>query len=341
MGRHIVNKLKALKEGANFWVVESIATENNFDADAYLFSNPDVASAFSRGHIKSAQEHFEKFGKLENRKQRNVSIIAAAKKQKHEKIRPCLDTGMSFIETEGRFDFLTAELRNQFNVVDSIAVSSNGYDSHALELIDQFSDGLILDCGSGRRDIYFDNVVNFEIVPYDTTDVMGVGEVLPFRNNSFDAVLSLAVLEHVKDPFGCAREIARVLKPGGKLYCCVPFLQPLHGYPRHYYNMTHLGLGNLFAGRLTVDKIDCIDSVLPIWSLSWILNSWCDGLKNESREEFKNLRIKDLLGSPATYLDRRFVRDLSPEKNLELASATVLFGHKPFSGEDENDQSGC
>jgi hypothetical protein len=26
----------------------------------------------------------------------------------------------------------------------------------------------------------------------------------------------------------------------------VPFLQPLHGYPHHYYNMTGEGLRNLF-----------------------------------------------------------------------------------------------
>jgi SAM-dependent methyltransferase len=319
---------KCLKEGENFWVIESVVTENQFDAEAYLYANPDVASALRQGHIKSASEHFEKFGKFENRRQRNTSVIAAAKKRKHEKVRPRLKTGVSCVESEGCFDFLTEELRKQFNVVETSAVSSNRYDRYALDLIDQFSDGLILDCGSGRRDIYFDNVVNLEIVAYDTTDVMGVGEALPFQDNSFDAVFSLAVLEHVKNPFKCAEEISRVLKPGGRLMCCVPFLQPLHGYPRHYYNMTHQGLINLFSDYLAIDKIDCYDSVLPIWSLSWILNSWCDGLKDDAKEEFKNLRIGDLLESPTVHLDRRFVRDLSMEKNLELASATVLFGHK-------------
>ena len=39
--------------------------------------------------------------------------------------------------------------------------------------------GLILDCGGGRRRVYLDNIVNFEIVVYDTTDVRGVGEMLP------------------------------------------------------------------------------------------------------------------------------------------------------------------
>jgi len=36
------------------------------------------------------------------------------------------------------------------------------------------------DAGACKKRAYYDNVVNLEIVPYDTTDVLGVGEVLPF-----------------------------------------------------------------------------------------------------------------------------------------------------------------
>src|SRR5688572_810076 len=310
--------------------LEPYATEENFDEEAYLRANPDVAEAVRKGGMPSGRVHFEHHGKREGRRLlvRGASVIGEAKRRKLERIRPWLRADMPFVEMPGLFDFLSPELRAQFNIVDTDAVSSNGYDPHALGLIGRHEQGLVLDCGAGRRPDYYDNVVNFEIVDYETTDVRGVGEELPFLEGSFDAVISLAVLEHVKDPFRCAREIARVLKPGGELMCCVPFLQPLHGYPHHYYNMTHQGLRNLFAEHLTIDRVMVYDAVMPIWSLTWILRSWADGLRGPARDEFMKMRVADFMDYPGNYLQRAFVKELPEDKNLELASATILFAHK-------------
>jgi SAM-dependent methyltransferase len=130
-------------------------------------------------------------------------------------------------------------------------------------MIVSLPDGLLLDCGAGRRPTYYSNVVNYEIVDYDSTDVLGVGEYLPFKDDMFDAVISVAVLEHVCDPFRCATEISRVLKPGRRLICGVPFICPLHGYPHHYYNMTGQGLRALFE-----DKLEIEDHTVPEKGLS-------------------------------------------------------------------------
>jgi SAM-dependent methyltransferase len=46
---------------------------------------------------------------------------------------------------------------------------------------------------------------------------------LAFPDGSFDAVLSLDVLEHVPDYRAALREFARVLRPGGRLVLSVPF----------------------------------------------------------------------------------------------------------------------
>lgn len=250
------------------------------------------------------------------------------KRTKLERIRPLLRTDMGS-STDPRFhDYLSDELRVQFHIVDTDNVSANEYDETARAMIDEFRDGWILDCGAGLRPVYYDNVVNFEICPYPTTDVRGVGERLPFQDGVFDAVFSFAVLEHVRDPFACAREIIRVLKPGGKLYCVVPFLQPLHGYPHHYFNMTHQGLRSLFEDAMTIERQDVIASGKPIWTLTWFLNRWLAQLPAKARAEFEKQKIGDLLADSRTYFERAFVRDLPRTANFELASTTALIATK-------------
>jgi SAM-dependent methyltransferase len=226
-------------------------------------------------------------------------------------------------------DCLPQTLRDKYNIVDTSNVSANEYDPIALDLIRRFPDGLLLDCGAGFRSVYYPNVVNYEIVPYPTTDVLGVGEELPFENDTFDAVLSLNVLEHVKDPFRCASEIARVLKPGGELYCVVPFLQPLHAYPHHYYNMTHHGLRNLFEGSLEVVQQFVPGSGLPIWTLSWMLSRWADSLPVGDREAFLQMRVSDLVKNPLDQLGASFVANVPADVNFELASTSAIIAKKP------------
>jgi len=45
---------------------------------------------------------------------------------------------------------------------------------------------------------------------------------LPLRDNSFDAVVSIAVLQLIPDPAAALAEMARVLRPGGRLAVMVP-----------------------------------------------------------------------------------------------------------------------
>jgi SAM-dependent methyltransferase len=58
------------------------------------------------------------------------------------------------------------------------------------------------------------------------------GEALPFRDNSFDIVFSVAVLEHVHDVHQCMREALRVAKPGGMVIANVPNYNSF--YEGHY-----------------------------------------------------------------------------------------------------------
>jgi SAM-dependent methyltransferase len=78
-----------------------------------------------------------------------------------------------------------------------------------------------------------------------SVDVFGDGRRLPFADGSFDTVLSTEVLEHVMAPGAMVEEMARVLKPGGRLLITVPFVQPLHERPSDFFRYTPYSLREL------------------------------------------------------------------------------------------------
>jgi 2-polyprenyl-3-methyl-5-hydroxy-6-metoxy-1,4-benzoquinol methylase len=55
-------------------------------------------------------------------------------------------------------------------------------------------------------------------------------EALPFPSGQFDVVLCIEVLRYLRDPAGCLREIARVLRPGGVCLVTATPLLNLNGY---------------------------------------------------------------------------------------------------------------
>ena len=58
----------------------------------------------------------------------------------------------------------------------------------------------------------------------------------------YDTVLLTDVLEHIAEPAALMAEIARLLKPNGKLIVGVPFYYWLHERPHDYYRYTEFAL---------------------------------------------------------------------------------------------------
>jgi SAM-dependent methyltransferase len=280
------------------------------------------------GRLKSGSVHFRKFGRAEGRRQATPTPdLKPLRQRKLIALRPLLEAPDTPTNDEGKFDFLTEALRKENALDDVIPVSENAYDAETIALIAD-ARGLILDIGAGFRPVYYSNVVNLEVKDYSTTDVLGVADRLPFRDDSFEGVISIAVLEHVKDPFLCAREMARVLKPGGWLKCCAPFLQPLHGYPHHYFNMTHEGLRTLLEPYLEIERQEVNQATHPIWAIAWQLRAWADSLPPAAKKAFLRQRVSDLIAFPGAMLQMSWVRDLPVEKQFELAAATIIFARK-------------
>jgi len=78
----------------------------------------------------------------------------------------------------------------------------------------------------------------------------GEATAIPFPDDSFDVVLALDVIEHVADDAMAAREIRRVLKPGGMAIVFVPAFRFLWGITdelsQHYRRYTLPALLGVF-----------------------------------------------------------------------------------------------
>jgi cyclopropane fatty-acyl-phospholipid synthase-like methyltransferase len=81
---------------------------------------------------------------------------------------------------------------------------------------------------------------------------------LPYEDDSFDAVLSCGVLEHVSDPDASLDEIARVLEPSGTLYV---FKLPNEA---SYLEAIARRIGWYYHGAMPDDRLYTLDSARAI-----------------------------------------------------------------------------
>jgi SAM-dependent methyltransferase len=105
---------------------------------------------------------------------------------------------------------------------------------------------LVLNVGGGPHRLSAEEIT-LNIGPFPNVDLIADGHAIPVADDTFDAVFSLAVLEHVPDAPRVVAEMTRVLRPGGYLYSEVPFMWFYHGYPSDYQRYTLSGMKRLFA----------------------------------------------------------------------------------------------
>ena len=87
-------------------------------------------------------------------------------------------------------------------------------------------------------------------------DIVGDIHALPFLNNSQEAIVCLAILEHIENPFKASEEMYRTLKPGGYCFIYVPFLYYYHAekaYYKDYFRYTKDSLPVLFKNFSSMD----------------------------------------------------------------------------------------
>lgn len=127
-------------------------------------------------------------------------------------------------------------------------------------VLERLPPGRLLDLGAGtgaanrslgdRRVVALDPAREMLALNGAPSRVVGVGERLPFRDGSFDAVFSAYVFRNLDSVPATLREIARVLRPGGKAGV-VGLGRPRGAVARRFHRLgtaTVLPLVGLLAG---------------------------------------------------------------------------------------------
>lgn len=163
-----------------------------------------------------------------------------------------------------------------------VAVVPSGHTSNvigpAFEEILARGDECVLHLGAGSTATKYPGCIELEHKIFRHTDVVGDAHALPFRDSSFDRVFAFNVFEHLRDPARAAREILRVLKPGGALALHTAFLQPLHEAPRHFFNATEFGVREWFRD-FEIEQCAVSGNFSPGFTLGFLAASLLETLR--------------------------------------------------------------
>jgi ubiquinone/menaquinone biosynthesis C-methylase UbiE len=186
--------------------------------------------------------------------------------------------------------------------------------------------------GNGIGAIYEDprtRVVAFDIYGSPLTQFIADAHRIPLADESVDAVVIQAVLEHVLDPGDVVREIHRVLRHGGLVYAETPFLQQVHAGPYDFTRYTSSGHRYLFRA---FEEVAAGPVAGPGTQLLWSVDHLVRGLLRSelagklARALFFWLRHLDRLVSPRFAMDnasayfflgRRADRELEPHEIVD------------------------
>ncbi|MGZ8215942.1 class I SAM-dependent methyltransferase [Methylomagnum sp.] len=183
---------------------------------------------------------------------------------------------------------------------------------------------LVIGAGDHVMELPDDGVILYTDVALGTlTHLVCDAHDLPFVDDSFDAVIVNAVLEHVADPYRCVEEIHRVLRQGAHVFSVTPFMQQVHMGRYDFTRFTHLGHRRLFR-RFTEECSGVANG--PAMVMTWSFERFMAGFAGNNKWGYSKLRtLARLLVFPIKYFDRWLARCPAA---YDSASAFYFLGRK-------------
>ncbi|MCI5177829.1 MAG: class I SAM-dependent methyltransferase [Candidatus Electrothrix sp. AW5] len=150
------------------------------------------------------------------------------------------------------------------------------------------------------------------------------GHTFPFKNNTFDSIVSNEVFEHVFNPEEFLSEIWRVLKPEGHLLMTIPFVWDEHEQPNDFARYSSFGIQAMLEkhGFKIVTHQKSIDDIRVIFQM---MNTYIYK-KTVTGNYWINLLSTIFLMAPFNILGEMLAR-ITP-KNSDLYLDNIVLAQK-------------
>ena len=184
---------------------------------------------------------------------------------------------------------------------------------------------IVLDIGSGSMAIDDPCIIRMDVTLSPYVDLVADAHYLPLLPESVDYIFSLAVFEHLYNPFQAAKSIYQALKDGGFIYHECNFLYAYHGYPHHYFNASLQGMEQIFADFVPLKK-GVAPYQMPSFAMDNIISNYLHHSKADQFEHGRRLtsELRKVLGLGLMQYDIYF----SEEAALNVAAGTYFSGFK-------------
>ena len=159
-----------------------------------------------------------------------------------------------------------------------------------------------------------------DVVATLLVNVVGKGEALPFRANTFDLVIATGVFEYFPRPHLAAEQVHDVLKPGGVLLMSVGAVSPRFVEDEHWRFMRS-GLRSILA---PFSQVEIVPEVFSLGGFCRLINS---GLNIFARYEIVR-RLLQLTVFPLVNIAGLGLEELSLSTNDQMAGNYCAWARK-------------
>ena len=147
-------------------------------------------------------------------------------------------------------------------MLDAVNIRDHAKHFHELATNAGITRGKILEIGGikDRRVMSYFKDFDYLNLNLENSQVLStiIGDITECKaildDQSFDLIFSKDTFEHIARPQDAAREIVRLLKPGGLCYVVTVFAWRYHPFPADYWRFSPEGLALLFNGLKCIEK---------------------------------------------------------------------------------------